>query len=97
MLVFCSLVRNSVVLAVYLLFSVTCFFTVHEHSSTVSGSPLVARIMVSYGTSLGFLTEKHLHFFMQYLQGTVYVMPRRTPAASVKFPDFLLCVTPKKV
>ena len=34
MLVFCSLVslvRNSVVLAVYLLFSVACFFTVHEH------------------------------------------------------------------
>ena len=27
-----SLVRNSVVLAVYLLFSVACFFTVHEHS-----------------------------------------------------------------
>ena len=27
-----SLVRNSVVLAVYLLFSVTCFFTIHEHS-----------------------------------------------------------------
>ena len=26
-----SLVRNSVVLAVYLLFSVVCFFTVHEH------------------------------------------------------------------
>jgi hypothetical protein len=25
------LVRNSVVLAVYLLFSVACFFTVHEH------------------------------------------------------------------
>ena len=32
MLVFWSLVRNSVVLAVYLLFSVACFFTVHEHS-----------------------------------------------------------------
>ena len=31
MLVFWSLVRNSVVLAVYFLFSVTCFFTVHEH------------------------------------------------------------------
>ena len=30
-LVVCSLVRNSVVLAVYLLFSVVCFFTVHEH------------------------------------------------------------------
>lgn len=26
-----SLVRNSVVLAVYLLFSVACFLTVHEH------------------------------------------------------------------
>jgi hypothetical protein len=26
------LVRNSVVLAVYLLFSVACFLTVHEHS-----------------------------------------------------------------
>ena len=31
MLVFLSLVRNSVVLAVYFLFSVACFFTVHEH------------------------------------------------------------------
>ena len=30
MLIFWSLVRNSVVLAVYLLFSVACFFTVHE-------------------------------------------------------------------
>ncbi len=28
-----SLIRNSVVLAVYLLFSVACFFTVHEHMS----------------------------------------------------------------
>ena len=33
MLIFWSLVRNSVVLAVYLLFSVACFLTVHEHSS----------------------------------------------------------------
>ena len=40
---------------------------------------------------------QHLHFFMQHLQGTVYVMPRRTPAASVQFPDFLLCVTPEKI
>ena len=32
MLIFWSLVRNSVVLAVYLLFSVACFLTVHEHS-----------------------------------------------------------------
>jgi hypothetical protein len=28
---FVSFVRNSVVLADYLLFSVACFFTVHEH------------------------------------------------------------------
>ena len=32
MLVFWFLVRNNVVLAVYLLFSVACFFTVHEPS-----------------------------------------------------------------
>ena len=70
---------------------------VPQTSSMASGSPLVARTMVSYGTSLGFLMEKHLHFFMQHLQGTVYVMPRRTPAASVQFPDFLLCVTPEKI
>ncbi len=31
MLVFWSFVRNSVVLAIYLLFSVACFFTVHEY------------------------------------------------------------------
>ena len=36
MLVFWFLLRNSVVLAVYLLFSVACFFTVHEHSDTAS-------------------------------------------------------------
>ena len=73
-----SLVRNSVVLAVYLLFSVACFFTVHEHSSTASGSPLVARTMVSYGMSLGFPTQKHLHFLLQHLQGAVDIMPCRT-------------------
>ena len=43
-----SLVRNSVVLAVYLLFSVTCFFTVHEHCTRYiillkSGSPFHKR------------------------------------------------------
>ena len=39
MLVFWSLVRNSVVLAVYLLFSVAYFFTVHEHFAEGSSSP----------------------------------------------------------
>ena len=38
MLIFWSLVRNSVVLAVYLLFSVACFFTVHEHSGEAYNS-----------------------------------------------------------
>ena len=38
MLIFWSLVRNSVVLAVYLLFSVACFFTVHEHLATLTRS-----------------------------------------------------------
>ena len=36
MLIFWSLVRNSVVLAVYLLFSVACFLTVHEHFMLVT-------------------------------------------------------------
>ena len=41
MLIFWSLVRNSVVLAVYLLFSVACFFTVHEHLRQIAiGNPL---------------------------------------------------------
>ncbi len=34
-----SLVRNSVVLTVYLLFSVACFFTVHAHSFRKSNFP----------------------------------------------------------
>jgi len=38
MLIFWSLVRNSVVLAVYLLFSVACFLTVHEHLSMAVNS-----------------------------------------------------------
>ncbi len=41
MLIFWSLVRNSVVLAVYLLFSVACFLTVHEHSRRDSCIPLI--------------------------------------------------------
>jgi len=45
MLVFCSLVLNSGVLAVCLLFSAACFFTVHEHyarctAGRISGLPL---------------------------------------------------------
>ena len=43
MLIFWSLVRNSVVLAVYLLFSVACFFTVHEHSWQASSTMVQKR------------------------------------------------------
>ena len=40
-----SLVRNSVVLAVYLLFSVACFFTVHEHLPQIAiGKPTVSNV-----------------------------------------------------
>jgi len=46
MLIFWSLVRNSVVLAVYLLFSVACFLTVHEHSIMKSKLYLYLKIMV---------------------------------------------------
>ena len=41
LLVFGFFVRNSVVLTVYLLFSVACFFTVHEHMTRV---PIMYRI-----------------------------------------------------
>ena len=53
MLVLWSLVRNNVVLAVYLLFSVACFFTVHEHylaassmSVTITGGS-IANVLMS--------------------------------------------------
>ncbi|MDE6621538.1 MAG: DUF4314 domain-containing protein [Lachnospiraceae bacterium] len=38
-----SLVWNSVVLAVYLLFSVVCFFTVHEHHQEVKTSAVLTK------------------------------------------------------
>ena len=44
LLIFWSLVRNSVVLAVYLLFSVACFLTVHEHSGRDSPNANFAMI-----------------------------------------------------
>ena len=50
MLIFWSLVRNSVVLAVYLLFSVACFLTVHEHFNLAghdSGSILDQELWLS--------------------------------------------------
>ena len=44
MLIFWSLVRNSVVLAVYLLFSVACFLTVHEHYDGLYINELLDRL-----------------------------------------------------
>ncbi len=52
-----SLVRNSVVLAVYLLFSVACFFTVHEHSLNDSNTTHFP-IEISVYDSTGNLTTK---------------------------------------
>ena len=57
MLIFWSLVRNSVVLAVYLLFSVACFLTVHEHS------------LGGYHSAM---EERQLQNYLQYVNETVY-------------------------
>ncbi|RGK94859.1 hypothetical protein DW767_06345 [Blautia obeum] len=51
-LVVCSLVRNSVVLAVYLLFSVVCFFTVHEHYVKRLSRHILAPQVLRYSTVL---------------------------------------------
>ena len=48
MLIFWSLVRNSVVLAVYLLFSVACFLTVHEHCAGIVISISFQRLMTPH-------------------------------------------------
>jgi len=48
------LVRNSVVLAVYLLFSVACFFTVHEHIHMYVSIPP----KTSVGGFMGYLKGK---------------------------------------
>jgi len=47
------LVRNSVVLAVYLLFSVACFLTVHEHYGIASINGMaVAAVCYIIGSKL---------------------------------------------
>ena len=48
-----SLVRNSVVLAVYLLFSVACFFTVHEHYCKAYNCGNIATAMEDSLASIG--------------------------------------------
>lgn len=58
MLIFWSLVRNSVVLAVYLLFSVACFLTVHEHSQRASHG-------ASYASLPGEASYRAPPFFLQ--------------------------------
>ncbi len=57
-----SLVRNSVVLAVYFLFSVACFFTVHEHLFTYYH--LTWHIHMYLSKSLfQFHLSRNIHFF----------------------------------
>ena len=54
MLIVWSLVRNSVVLAVYLLFSVACFLTVHEHSR---------RAYLHIGEEINLFTHELFYFY----------------------------------
>ena len=67
-----SLVRNSVVLAVYLLFSVACFFTVHEHyckaykkcgaNGVVIAEPLAGVLSPAMEDSLASIGAMGYHF-----------------------------------
>ncbi len=41
--------------------------------------------------------RKHLHFPLQEPQSPADLIPGSTLAASVHFPDFLLCIIPEKV
>ena len=59
MLIFWSLVRNSVVLAVHPLFSVACFFTVHEH---ILGSSIL-------------LHETYLEKFAEQIEDDLCIAP----------------------
>ena len=80
MLIFWSLVRNSVVLAVYLLFSVACFLTVHEHyvqniSNTPSAEPqegccpyLIYELIFSKDRSTSIAQPRLLQYFYNHLR-----------------------------
>ena len=57
MLIFWSLVRNSVVLAVYLLFSVACFFTVHEHYFAAFSKAVFHVVTVRYSGMIASLGQ----------------------------------------
>ena len=67
-----SLVRNSVVLAVYLLFSVACYFTVHEHyckaykkcgaNGVVIAEPLAGVLSPAMEDSLASIGAMGYHF-----------------------------------
>ena len=83
MLIFWSLVRNSVVLAVYLLFSVACFLTVHEHLAqnkevvvAVPGVELTPAL-IGCGTCSGRDTDKAVkcQLTMQEIEGTAIKAP----------------------
>ncbi len=77
-----SLVRNSVVLAVYLLFSVACFFTVHEHLDVNSSSSPLGRENVSNPSCLfpkynSLITTNFLHISLSscFLSFPLFVFP----------------------
>ena len=72
MLIFWSLVRNSVVLAVYLLFSVACFLTVHEHYLKV-----LKRLFKEYAAEFDLSGTSFLIYF--YL----FIAPSGSPSCSL--------------
>ena len=81
MLIFWSLVRNSVVLAVYLLFSVACFLTVHEHpcSSWLKKAGLLGLRGVISSKGRIFLTKSKFKQFLA-ISGTLLMI---SPSAGV--------------
>ena len=70
MLIFWSLVRNSVVLAVYLLFSVACFLTVHEHFHTALnvGATCINGILKQKSILLCIITPPNFRYFVAIIK-----------------------------
>ena len=68
MLVFWSLVRNSMVLAVYLLFSISCFFTVHEHFHNFSICKTGGSFLFLETSALPYFIFSHNHIISRLFQ-----------------------------
>lgn len=67
-----SLIRNSVLLAFYLLFSVTCFFTVHEHLFKEENSYSVIFPDLNHLSTCGETLDEALSMAVDCLAGYLY-------------------------